>query len=265
MTEIPKLGLGTWKNTDSGECAKSVETALEMGYRHIDTAQVYDNEEFVGEGIERADVDREDFFLASKVWIDRLGSEEDVVLSMEESLEKLGVDQVDLMYIHWPSGDYQPETSLNAMQKLVEKGMAKSIGISNFEPGQVDEAMEIAGEDIIANQVEMHPLFRQEELLEKCREHDITLVAYSPLAHGNIMAVPEIQEIAEKNGVSEAQVSLAWLMQKDGVVVIPKATSKQHIRDNWKSRKLELNEEDIQKIYSIQREKRQVDPGFSPW
>jgi len=264
MSEIPKLGLGTWQNENPNECSNAVKTALEMGYKHIDTAQIYENEEYVGEGLENADVDREDYFLASKVWIDQL-SEGDVVPSMEESLEKLGVDKVDLMYIHWPSGEYQPEETLKAMQKLVEGEMAESIGISNFTPAQVDEAMDIAGDHIIANQVEMHPLLQQEELLEKCREHNITLVAYSPLARGEVFNIPELNEIAERHGVSEAQVSLAWLMQKKGVVAIPKATSEEHIEDNFEAQNLELDEEDIEKIESIDQEERMVDPGFAPW
>ena len=264
MSEIPKLGLGTWQNENPNECSNAVKTALEMGYKHIDTAQIYENEEYVGEGLENADVDREDYFLASKVWIDQL-SEGDVVPSMEKSLEKLGVDKVDLMYIHWPSGEYQPEETLKAMQKLVEGEMAESIGISNFTPAQVDEAMDIAGDHIIANQVEMHPLLQQEELLEKCREHNITLVAYSPLARGEVSNIPELNEIAEKHEVSEAQISLAWLMQKDGVVAIPKATSEEHIEDNFKAQEMELDEEDIEKIESINREERMVDPGFAPW
>ena len=156
MKNIPVLGLGTWQNTEPEICKESVKTALELGYRHIDTAQIYENEEYVGEGIKDADVGREDFFLASKVWIDNL-SEDDVINSTEESLDKLGVDEVDLMYVHWPSGEYRPEETLKAMQELVEKGMAKNIGVSNFTPKQVDEAMEIAGEHIVANQVEMHP------------------------------------------------------------------------------------------------------------
>ena len=264
MSEIPKLGLGTWQNENPNECSNAVKTALEMGYKHIDTAQIYENEEYVGEGLENADVDREDYFLASKVWIDQL-SEGDVVPSMEKSLEKLGVDKVDLMYVHWPSGEYQPEETLKAMQKLVEGEMAESIGISNFTPAQVDEAMDIAGDHIIANQVEMHPLLQQEELLEKCREHNITLVAYSPLARGEVFNIPELNEIAEKHEVSEAQISLAWLMQKDGVVAIPKATSEEHIEDNFKAQEMELDEEDIEKIESINREERMVDPGFAPW
>jgi 2,5-diketo-D-gluconate reductase B len=264
MRQIPKLGLGTWQNTDPETCQKSVKTALELGYRHIDTAQIYENEEYVGRGLQKADVDRDEFFLASKVWIDQL-DRKGVIRSTEESLKKLGFDKVDLMYIHWPSGDYRPDGTLPAMQKLVEKGMAESIGVSNFTPEQLDEAMETAGDDIVANQVEMHPLLQQEELLEKCREQDIKLVAYSPLARGKVFEIPELNEIAEKHGVSEAQVSLAWLMQKENVVAIPKASSKEHIRDNSNSLELELDKEVIEKIESIEREERMVDPRFAPW
>ena len=264
MTEIPQLGLGTWQNDKPEECSNAVKTALNMGYKHIDTAQAYENEEDVGKGLEQAEVDRDDYFLASKVWISNLAPQ-NVKSSTEESLEKLGVNSVDLMYVHWPSGDYQAEPTLNAFKELVEEGKIEKIGISNFEPEQVDEAMDIAGEHIIANQVEMHPLLQQEELLEKCREHGITLVAYSPLARGEVFEIPELQEIAEKHGVSEAQVSLAWLMQKEGVVAIPKATSEEHIRDNYQALDLELDEEDVEKIESINREERMVDPGFAPW
>ena len=264
MTEIPELGLGTWQNTDPEECTKSVEKALNMGYEHIDTAQAYENEEDVGKGLENADVDREDYFLASKVWIDQLAPE-NVKASTKKSVEKLGVDYVDLMYVHWPANEYSPQETLKAFKELVHSGEINNIGISNFTPEQVDKAMEIAPKHIIANQVEMHPLLQQEELLEKCREHDITLVAYSPLARGEVFNIPELNEIADKHGVSEAQVSLAWLMQKENVVAIPKASSEEHIRDNYEALDLELDEEDIQKIEDIDREERMVDPGFAPW
>ena len=264
MTDIPKLGLGTWQNTDPEECANSVEKALNMGYKHIDTAQIYENEEEVGEGLEKADVDRDDYFLASKVWIDQLNPE-NVKSSTKESLEKLGVDFVDLMYIHWPADEYSPQETLKAFKQLIHSGEIKNIGVSNFTPEQLDKAMEIAPKHIIANQVEMHPLLQQEELLEKCKEHDVTLVAYSPLARGEVFNVEELNKIADKHGVSEAQVSLAWLMEKENVVVIPKASSEEHIRDNFEALDLELDEEDIQKIDSIEREERMVDPDFAPW
>ncbi|MFQ3308222.1 MAG: 2,5-diketo-D-gluconate reductase B [Candidatus Nanohaloarchaea archaeon] len=261
MTEIPELGLGTWQNTVPEECVKSVEQALNMGYRHIDTAQAYSNEEEVGKGLEAADVERQDYFLATKVWIDNL-AHDDVLETTEESLNKLDVDSVDLLYVHWPARAYDPEETMAAFNQLVEEEKIDNIGVSNFSPEQIEEAQKHADTKILANQVEMHPLLQQEELLEYCQDNDMCLVAYSPLARGKVFEVPEIQKIAEKHNVSEAQVSLAWLMQHDNVVVIPKASSEDHIRDNWNAKNLELDEEDIEKINSIEREDRQVDPSF---
>lgn len=255
-----ELGLGTWQNTEE-TCAKSVKIALNMGYRHIDTAQIYGNEEQVGEGIEASDVERDEIFLASKVWIDQLSSE-NVISSTKESLEKLQTDYVDLMYVHWPSGDYNPEESLEALQELKERDLIKNIGVSNFEAPHLEKALEVV--DVYANQVEMHPLLPQEELREFCEENDVKLVAYSPLARGEVFNIQEIQEVAEKHGVSEAQVSLAWVRQK-GAIPIPKASSRDHIEDNFESQDLELDEEDMNKIDSIRGEERMVDPDFAPW
>ena len=260
---MPMLGLGTWQNDDPDECANAVETALEMGYRHVDTAQAYDNEEAVGEGLARADVDRDDVFLATKVWKENLAPE-DVRSSTEASLDKLGVDYVDLLYIHWPSGEYDPEETLGAFQELKADGLIERIGISNFEPEQVDEAVEITDGDVFANQVEMHPLLPQEEIRARCDDHDVKVVAYSPLARGEVMEVEEIREVAEKHDASPAQVSLAWLREKD-VTAIPKATSEDHIRGNWESLDVELDSDDLEKIDGIDRTERQVDPGFAPW
>ncbi|WP_122089405.1 aldo/keto reductase [Halalkalicoccus subterraneus] len=260
---MPMLGLGTWQNEDEEECAESVRAALETGYRHIDTAQAYGNEESVGEGIERAGVDREDVFLATKVWIENL-EPEDVVESTEESLEKLGVDYVDLLYIHWPAGEYDPEDTFDALSTLVADGLVENVGVSNFEPEQLDDAREASDIDIFANQVECHPLLPQESLRAYADEHDIPLVAYSPLARGEVFDVPELEEIAEKHDASAAQVSLAWLREK-GIAAIPKATGEEHIRDNWESLALELDAEDVEVIDGIDTQERQVDPDFAPW
>lgn len=262
--EIPKLGLGTWQNTDGDQCAESVRTALEMGYRHIDTAQAYDNEEYVGRGIADADVDRDDVFLATKVWTDNLEAD-DVHASTDESLDKLGVDYVDLLYVHWPAEDYDPKETLAAFDELQDGGKIRNIGVSNFLPEQLDEARELTDHDILANQVEMHPLFQQEELQAYAREHDIYLVAYSPLARGKVTEVEEIREVAEKHDASPQQVSLAWLASKENVAAIPKATSEEHIRDNYEALSLELDDEDVEKIDGIEQEERQVDPDFAPW
>ncbi|WP_336345469.1 aldo/keto reductase [Halalkalicoccus ordinarius] len=260
---MPMLGLGTWENEDEEECAESVRTALEMGYRHIDTAQAYGNEESVGEGIARADVPREDVFLATKVWIENLAYD-DVLESTRESLEKLGTDYVDLLYVHWPAGEYDPVETFDALSELVSEGAVEHIGVSNFEPEQLDEAREKSDEPIFANQIECHPMLQQETLRAYGEEHDVNIVAYSPLARGSVFDASELGSIAEKHGVSEAQVSLAWLREK-GITAIPKATGEEHVRDNWESLSLSLDAEDVETIDGLGRGQREVDPSFAPW
>ncbi|WP_435360970.1 aldo/keto reductase [Haloarchaeobius sp. DFWS5] len=261
--DMPMLGLGTWQNTDEAQCADSVATALEMGYRHIDTAQAYGNEESVGDGIAKADVDRDDVFLATKVWIDNL-EHDDVLETTEESLDKLGVDYVDLLYVHWPSRTYDAEETLAAFDQLYDEEKIRHVGVSNFEPEHLDEARETLDAPVFANQVECHPLLPQDELREYAEANDVNLVAYSPLARGEVFDVPEIQDVAEKHDASEAQVSLAWLREK-GVTAIPKATGEAHIRDNWESLAVSLDDEDVAKIDTIDRKERVVDPDFAPW
>ena len=259
---MPVLGLGTWENDDPAQCTESVANALDAGYRHVDTAQIYGNEAAVGEGIAKSDVDRDDIFLASKVWIDELAPA-DVASSTRESLDKLGVDAVDLMYVHWPAGEYEPEETLPAFAELRDDGLVDRIGVSNFEPHHLDAATDALGEAPFANQVEMHPLLRQEELREYADANDVELVAYSPLARGEILDDPAIVDIAEKHGVSAAQVSLAWL-REEGVTAIPKATGIDHIRDNLASVDLTLDDEDVERIDSLGRTDRQLNPDFGP-
>jgi len=259
---MPVLGLGTWENDDPTQCAESVTTALETGYRHVDTAQIYGNEAAVGDGIAAADVDRDDVFLATKVWIDQLAPE-DVIASTRESLEKLGTEYVDLLYVHWPAGAYDPAETLPAFAELRDDGLVDRIGVSNFEPEHLDAATDALGESPFANQVEMHPLLRQEELREYADANDVELVAYSPLARGKIFDDPTVGGIAEKHDVSAAQVSLAWLREK-GVTAIPKATGEEHIADNWASLGLDLDDEDVEEIDTIGRTDRQLNPDFGP-
>ncbi|WP_435144700.1 aldo/keto reductase [Halobaculum sp. P14] len=260
---MPMLGLGTWQNDDPEECRTAVQTALETGYRHVDTAQIYGNEAAVGDGIERADVDREDVFLATKVWTDNLAPE-DVRETTEESLDRLGVDSVDLLYVHWPAGEYDAEATLGAFNELYDDGRIDRIGVSNFLPEQVETAVDVSDAPIFANQVELHPLLQQEALREACADLGVEVVGYSPLARGDVFDVPVLSEVAEKHGVSEAQVSLAWLREK-GVTAIPKATSESHIRDNWGSLGVDLDDEDVAAIDGIETETRKVDPDFGPW
>ncbi len=260
---MPILGLGTWQNTDPEQCAESVRTALEAGYRHVDTAQAYGNEAAVGRGVDRADVDRADVFVATKVWTDNLAPDA-VRETARESIERLGTDYVDLLYVHWPAGDYDPEATLPAFAELHDEGLVRHTAVSNFTPELVDEATEVWGTEPFANQVEMHPLLPQEELRAHCEAAGVHVVAYSPLARGAVLDVPEIREVADDHGVSAAQVALAWVREK-GATAIPKATSAGHVRDNWASLDLELDDEDVAAIDSIEREERFVDPSFAPW
>jgi 2,5-diketo-D-gluconate reductase B len=260
---MPLLGLGTWENTDPEACASAVATALETGYRHVDTAQIYGNETHVGEGLARADVPREEIFLATKVWIDHL-DREGVIESTEESLDRLGVDSVDLLYVHWPCRTYDPAETLAAFDDLHDRGLTEGIAVSNFEAEQVDEAVERTDAPVVANQIEVHPLLPQEDLVAHCRERGLDVVAYSPLARGAVLDVPAVSRVAEKHGVSEAQVSLAWLRDR-GLAAIPKATSAAHVRDNWRSLDLTLDDEDRERIDSIDRRERTVDPDWAPW
>ena len=262
MQEIPRLGFGTYQNDDPEQCAESVRTALDAGYRHVDTAQSYGNEAAVGDGIAAADVDRDDVFLATKVWIDNLAPE-DVAASTRESLQKLDTEYADLLYVHWPAGEYDPEETLPAFAELRDDGLIDRIGVSNFEPEHLDAATDVLGEAPFANQVECHPLLRQEELREYAAANDVELVGYSPLARGKILDDPAIARIGEKHGVSAAQVSLAWLREK-GVTAIPKATGEDHLRDNWASLGLELDDEDVETIDTLGRTDRQLNPDFGP-
>ncbi|MFC6725026.1 aldo/keto reductase [Halobium palmae] len=260
---MPMLGLGTWQNTDASRCVDAVSTALDLGYRHVDTAQAYDNEEYVGEGIAEANVDREDVFLATKVWIDDL-AHDDVIRTTKESLEKLGVDKVDLLYVHWPSRTYDAEETLGAFNELYDDGLVDRIGVSNFEPEHVEEAVEVSDAPIFAEQFEMHPFLPQEELRSTLADHDIEPVAYSPLARGEVFDDDTLRSIADDYDASPAQVSLAWLREK-GVTAVPKATGEDHIEDNWRLFAVDVDEEDVQRIDDIDERNRRIDPDFAPW
>lgn len=260
---MPMLGMGTWELTDEQTCPEAVEAALEMGYRHIDTAQAYGNEHLVGDGIERSDVDREEIFLATKVWIDDLGYE-DAIDAAYDAVDNLGVDYVDLLYIHWPAGEYDPVETFRAFDELVEEGVTERIGISNFEPDQIEEAVAHADHDIFAHQFECHPLLQQEAVREATEEHDIEPVAYSPLARGDIFGHEVVSDIAGSHDVSEAQVSLAWL-REHGITAIPKASGEDHLHDNWASLSLQLDEGELEAIDELAEHERKVDPDFGPW
>jgi diketogulonate reductase-like aldo/keto reductase len=262
--DVPELGFGTYRLTDPEGCASAVETALETGYRHVDTAEYYGNEAAVGEGIASSAVDREDVFLATKVWRDRLGRDA-FLESAQERVDTLGVDAVDLLYVHWPLDSYDPSETLPALLEARERGLTERIGLSNFTPELLDEAIDRLGEPPAAHQVEMHPLLPQEELRAHARRHGYPLVAYAPIARNAVADVPEIRAVAERHDATPAQVALAWVLDKESVAAIPKSGTPAHIRENYRALELELDEDDVARIDGIDREERLIDPADAPW
>ncbi|MFB6109559.1 MAG: aldo/keto reductase [Halodesulfurarchaeum sp.] len=263
LGDMPMLGFGTWELDDPSEAVEAVSTALDVGFRHVDTAQAYDNENAVGDAIEESPVDRDEIYLATKIWIDNLDYET-AKESTYESLDRLDTDYVDLLYVHWPAGEYDPDGTLQALDELVTEGAVENLGVANFEPDQLETAVLGTEAEITAHQFEYHPLLRQDRMLDVCEEHDVHPVAYSPLARGNVEEVPTITDIAAENAVSAAQVSLAWLRQR-GIAAIPKATSEAHIHDDWESLTLRLSESEMAELDDIEQFERQVDPSFAPW
>lgn len=260
---VPAPGLGTWQNTDPDQCVRSVRTALEAGYRHVDTARAYGNEEVVGDGIAAADVPREEVFLATKVWIDELAYD-DVIAVAQDSRERLGVDTIDLLYVHWPADTYEPEDTLPAFDELRDRGVIDAVGVSNFLPEQIDHAREVLDSPIVAHQFECHPLLPRSELLADASEHGHAPVAYSPLARGEVFEQPTIVDIADRHDATPAQISLAWLLEH-GAVPIPKATGREHILENLRALDIALTDDDLARIDAIEEHSRIVDPGFAPW
>jgi diketogulonate reductase-like aldo/keto reductase len=251
---IPQLGLGTWQLTGQ-KCTEAVKKALDIGYTHIDTAEIYGNQRDIGAAIR--DFDREDLFITSKGWRDNLRFE-DTIKSAEKSLDELGTDYLDLLLIHWPNRSVPVKETLSALKKLVEGGKAKSVGVSNF----TIRHMEDIHEGVSANQVEFHPYLYQKGLLEFCKKNKIILIAYSPIAQGLLLSDKRIQEIATKNRRSPAQVCLSWILQK-GAVAIPKASSEAHLKENLTSVELKLPDEDLRAMDSLNANRRIVNPLFS--
>ena len=262
--DLPPIGLGTYENTDPDVCADSVETALNEGYRHVDTAEMYGNEDAVGEGLARADVAREDVLVATKIDTPNLAYD-DLLESARECAARLGIETIDLLYVHWPLDTYEPQETLGALDAAVEEGLARHVGLSNFTPSLLEEAVRLLDAPLAAHQVECHTMLQQDELRRLAREHDHHLVAYSPLAKGDVVDVPELREIAEKHDATPAQVALAWLASKESVVAIPKASSADHITENFAARDVELEQVDIERIDELDRTERKVDFDGTPW
>ncbi|MBS3762770.1 MAG: aldo/keto reductase [Planctomycetes bacterium] len=259
---MPGLGLGTWK-LKGDQCVQAVRAALGMGYNHVDTAQIYGNEAEVGEGIASSKVERSDIFLTTKIWHEWL-DEDGVQNSLDESLEKLQTDYVDLLLIHWPNRDVPVGETLGAMAEASEQGKVRHIGVSNFTVSLLEEATEASDMPIFCNQVEYHPFLSQDPVLGWCRTHNALLVAYSPLARGGILEEPRLEEIGKKYDKTAAQVVLRWFMQQPSVVAIPKASSVDHLEENFDIFDFELGEDEMDAIFGLAKDGRLINPGWAP-
>jgi len=256
--ELPLVGFGTYDISPS-ETTEAVRTALEAGYRHVDCAEGYGNEREVGDAL--ADYDREELFLTSKVLPKHLHYES-LITACRDSLDRLGTDYLDLYLIHWPNPAISLRETLSAMAQLVDEGLVRNIGVSNFTAYQLRFARRISDHPIAINQVELHPWFKQEELREYAVEQDLPLAAAAPLARTAVFDDPVIQDLATKYDTTPAQIVIRWQVQNE-IATIPRSTTPAHIRSNLAITDWELADGDVDRIEAIDRRERQymVDPS----
>ncbi len=259
-TRVPALGFGTWR-LDGEACREGVEHALALGYRHIDTAQGYANEERVGAALERSGVRREDIFLVSKVRPSNFAGDA-AERSTRESLGALRTEYVDLMLLHWPELSVPLEQPLGALARLQAEGRVRHIGVSNFPPSLVARAAEIT--PLFCNQVEYHPYLSQTRLLAEAEVRDMLLTAYCPIARGRVLTDPVLRDIGERHAKTPAQVALRWLVQQPRVAAIPKSSSAARREENLDLFDFELSDDEVDAIFALDREERLVDPADGP-
>jgi 2,5-diketo-D-gluconate reductase B len=258
---MPKLGLGTWP-LNCAECRRAVESALALGYRHIDTAEMYGNEAEIGAALAASGLPRDSLFVTTKVWHDHLSPPAAIRAACQASLERLRLDAADLYMVHWPSLDMDLHAVLGAMARLQEDGLARAIGVCNFPPGLLQRAL-ASGAPIACVQVEHHVYLSQERLLAQTRPAGIPLVSYSPTAKAQGESDPVLQRIARKHGRTPTEVALAWLLEQDAVAAIPKASSEAHQRSNLEAVSLRLDDDDRAGIAALPKNRRLVNPGFA--
>lgn len=227
---VPAVGLGTWQ-METATAREAVSTALDLGYRHVDTAQAYGNERGVGRAIAASDVDREDVFLTTKVHPSNR-SVDDIVASVVGSLDRLGVDRVDLLLIHWPHPLADLETVMDGLNRARERGLTRHIGVSNFGRDRLDRARELSAAPIVTDQVLFHPWWPQRDLLRYCQTEDVLLTGYSPLANGGLVGNARLAEIGRRYDKTSAQVAIRWATQHENVLTIPMSTTSAHLAEN---------------------------------
>ena len=260
---IPALGLGTWQ-LDGDVARRMVGYALGIGYRHIDTAQMYGNEAAVGAAIESSPVPRDEIWLTTKIWPDNFGADA-FKRAAEQSVRRLRTEP-DLLLLHWPNPSVPLAETIGALNEVKRRGLARHIGISNFNVALIREARALSEEPLVANQVEYHPFLDQQAVLEEVRANGMALTAYSPLARGRVFRDPTIARIGERHGKNPGQVALRWLIQQDGVTAIPRSSREANVKANFEIFDFELSEAEMAEIFALAHPRgRQVDfPGYAP-
>lgn len=262
---IPDFGVGTFR-LKGQVVIDSVKNALELGYRCIDTAQIYENEADVGEAIQQSAVPRDEIFITTKLWTDSLRQDR-VIPSLKASLQRLQTDRVDLTLIHWPapSSGVSVQEMMRALLEAKKQGLTRYIGVSNFNIALLKEAIDAVGVDEIAtNQIELHPYLQNRKIVAFCQQQGIKLTSYMTLAYGKVLQDPLIQKMAQKHDATPAQITLAWALQ-NGYAVIPSSTKRQHLQSNWLAQQITLTAEEMTQIATLDRHERLVDPeGLAP-
>lgn len=259
---IPVLGLGTWE-LGGRACARIVEQALRLGYRHVDTAQAYQNEREVGEGLRASGVKRRDVFVTTKVWTSSFAPSE-LERSVKESLVKLRLSEVDLLLLHWPNPQVPLSETMGALCKMKSVGYTRHIGVSNFTVTLVEAAVQFSSEPIVINQVECHPYLDQSKVIAACRRHGIAVTAYSPIARGRIVGDEVLTRIGKQYGKSAGQVSLRYLIQL-GLTVLPRTSRVERLSENMDIFDFELSEADMAEIRALARpDGRVINVAWAP-
>jgi 2,5-diketo-D-gluconate reductase B len=260
--KIPAIGLGTWE-LRGRPCARLVEQALKLGYRHVDTAQIYENEREVGDGIRTSGVRRDEVFVTTKIWTTHFAPN-DLERSTKESLAKLRLAEVDLLLLHWPNPHVPLQETLGALAHVKTMGMARHIGVSNFTVALLDQAVAICTEPLVCDQVEYHPYLDQTKVLQACARHDMALVAYSPVARGRIKSDEALARIGANHGKTAAQVCLRWLVQQN-VAAIPRTSRIERLSENIEVFDFVLSDDEMLQISAMGSAKgRLTDFGFAP-
>jgi diketogulonate reductase-like aldo/keto reductase len=245
---IPLLGLGTW-DLRGKSCARMVEEALRLGYRHIDTAAMYRNEDAVGEGLRASGVPRDQVFITTKVWSSDLRAR-DFERSARESVEKLRVRNVDLLLIHWPNSSVPLKETIGALCKMKSEGLARHIGVSNFDPTLVADAVKLATEPLVNNQIELHPYNDQSKTIAASRKAGLAITAYTPIARGRVAGDELLSRIGKAHGKTAAQVCLSYLV-KQGIVVIPKTSHAERLKENAEIFDFQLTPAEMKEIAAL--------------